>query len=201
MIRFMMWSVVFIFVAGCSSPAIKTHFYTLSKQAVQTQLIDSQQASNLIVIENIHLADYLRQSGIVVKESGSRLQISSNHRWAESLDGALSRSLRSEMESKLDNHRIELVNSRWQALAKFTIKLEIAQFEVDNLNGNAVHSGRYWILNDKGVLIGQRRFNLTLTLNNNGFEHAVKQLQNSVVQLAELLSKDILQLEQLSLND
>ncbi|MEP1743699.1 MAG: ABC-type transport auxiliary lipoprotein family protein [Kangiellaceae bacterium] len=201
MIRFMMWSVVFIFIAGCGSPAIKTHFYTLSKQAVKTQLIDSQQASNLIVIENIHLADYLRQSGIVVKESGSRLQISSNHRWAESLDGALSRSLRSEMESKLDNHRIELVNSRWQALAKFTIKLEIAQFEVDNLNGNAVHSGRYWILNDKGVLIGQRRFNLTLILNNNGFEHAVKQLQNSVIQLAELLSKDILQLEQLSLNE
>ncbi len=201
MIRFMMWSVVFIFVAGCSSPANKTQFYTLSKQAKQTQLIESQQASNLIVIENIHLADYLRQSGIVVKESGSRLQISTHHRWAESLDGALTRSLRSEVESKLDNYRIELVNSQWQALAKFTIKLEIAQFEVDNSNGNAVHSGRYWILNDKGALLGQRRFNLTLTLNNNGFEHAVKQLQNSVVQLAELLSKDILQLEQLSLND
>ncbi len=181
---------------GCSSPTIKTQFYTLSQQTTPTQLVDNQKQLGLIVIENIALADYLRQQGIAVKQSASRLQISSNHRWAESLEGALARSLRSELESNLENHRIELVNRHWQTKAKYTIKIEVTQFEVDNTTRNTVHSGRYWIHNQSGVVIGQRRFNISLALAKSGFEGAVKNLQQSVVQLGELLSEDINQLSQ-----
>lgn len=196
MIKVIKLSFILFMVVGCSSPALKTQFYSLSKQANQTGLIGKQEQLSLIVIENIHLADYLRQSGIVVKESGSRLQISANHRWAEGLDGALSRSLRSEIESKLGNYRVELVNRHWLSAARFTIKIEIAQFEIDNTTNKAVHSGRYWIHDELGKLVGQRRFNLALELTESGFEHAVRRLQLSVAELGELLTKDITALAQ-----
>ena len=86
---------------GCSSPAKKTYFYTLDKQTTQSELIKSEATTQLVVLDEIALADYLRQQGIIVKESRSRLQVSANHRWAESLDGALARHLRGELADGL----------------------------------------------------------------------------------------------------
>ncbi len=175
---------------GCSSPAKKTYFYTLDKQTTQSELIKSEATTQLVVLDEIALADYLRQQGIIVKESRSRLQVSANHRWAESLDGALARHLRGELESKLQNVRFEL-KALQSTEPHLRIKLEVSQFEIDNTARSALSTGRYWIFNHQGELTGHRRFSLSQSLQRDGFEHAVQQLQVNLIELSSLLAQDL----------
>jgi uncharacterized protein len=186
--------VTWILLIGCSSPAKKTYFYTLNTPLNESMLINSSDETQLIVIQDIQLADYLRQQGIIVKQSENRLQVSNNHRWAESLDAAIAASLRASLENNMPGSkekRVELASRYLIAKPTLKVQIEITQFEIDNMRQRSVHTGRYWIRNANDQLLAQRRFNFSQTLSLNGFEHAVSKLQQSVHQLSRLLAEDL----------
>lgn len=185
------FSILIVTLSACTSAPININYYALN-----TEISDSEEHSQnivekpLIVIEAIELAEFLRQQGIVVETDSNQLHMSSQHRWAERLDEALSRNLIVQLETKLPNYRFENAKVHWNKQPKYRANLSFSHFH-SSINRQAVIAGRFWILNQENQLLTKQSFYLTRDLKKNGYSHAVNQLNLTLKELAQLLTESL----------
>lgn len=191
MIRICIFLTVCFFVFGCTTPSKTTSFYTLNEPEKPENVTYQVSNQKMLLIERISLADYLRQSGIVVKNTNNKVSLSSNHRWAEGLESSLSRVIRSQLEHKLSHFRVENLDMQWQEKIDLRMKIEVGNFELDNTENKAVLGGRFWLLGEHGKLLRSRQFLIRKPLDTNGFEHAVSKLEAALEDLAEQMVEEI----------
>ena len=183
---------VLLCLSACSSAPAKIEYYSLSydlhnKVVISTEAGQSQQ---LIVLEPITLADFLRQRGLVVQTSEHKMHMSSQHRWAESLDLALSRTIMGHLENRLPQFRFENQNGRWSEQPEYRLNLSFSHFHT-NANSEVVVAGNFWILTRNNQLIRKERFYLARTLEQDGFLHAVESLNQALAELASKIAVKI----------
>ena len=191
MIRISSALLLTVLVVGCSTEGIQTRFYTLNGPNIHQLKEERGVERPVLLIETISLSDYLRQQGIVVKNTEHRLSISNNHRWAESLENSLSRTVRMELEKRLTQYRIENQNTSWKTKPTLRLKIKVNRFELDNLKKQAVSFGRLWIFDENGELQSSFRYSIEEDLEEGGFEHAVAKLELTVGKLADIITANV----------
>jgi len=191
--RFVACLLVAFLLASCTNETATIRYYKL---AGNTQALDRLAHSDtktdqpLVLIEPIVLAEFLRRKGLVIQKNEYQIQISNIHRWAEELDRATARLIREELEKTLVDFRVEDQNSRWKLKPSFRISIELNQFQVNHKN-QTVTSGQFWIFGKNRVLKAKKYFNFELDLAQDGYEHAISQLERSLVKLSELIAIEV----------
>ncbi len=183
-----------IFLSSCASETTSVRYYKLGSgtiSSMKTETVESKPVLNLadiplIVIEPIRLADFLRQQGLVIQKSNHQLQISNIHRWAEDLTSASVRLIRSELENNRADYRFETQSGRWKTKPAFRLNIELEQFQI-NHNRQTVTSGQFWIFDENKILIVKRKFLIKEKLTKNGYEHAISNLELSLVKLSKII--------------
>lgn len=155
---------VFVFLCAallcsCSHISLPTNVYVIDiPQENDKQYDNNVQLGNgpVIAIMPISVPAYLNRPQIVMREKGSRILISENHRWAENLDKAISRVLAASLTDRLASVNVVAVPLKLGVHSDYTIQLDISRFE-GNLN-DYLELDAFWTLQKNGVKVLQSSF-------------------------------------------
>ncbi len=189
MIQRILLSVLFMSILfGCASSTEPIKFYSFSMGAEEdtdtaavdlTAIIDKPR----IVVMPVQLPRFLRQDGLVMKIGAHEVYTANYHRWAEPLSDAIGRLLVKELNNKSRQYHFEKSVGRWNQNAQFNLRLEFDNFQASDRAKISV-SGRYWLYGKNEELRLDKLFGLDETLKNDGYLHAIEQLEKAVKKLA-----------------
>lgn len=144
-----------------------------------------------LVLDRVTVADFLRQTGLVLQTGSNELQISRQHRWAESLEQALPRSLQSQLQRQTQSYRVLLQGSDFISHADFALRIHIDGFHLLG-NGEALLSGQYQLIDENARMeLKADAFRLTADLRQDGYPHAIQQLQGLLTTLATRIHAEL----------
>jgi len=168
----------------CASETVPVNYYLLtsnSAQGVTQQTLGNKPA---VVLDSVEVANYLRQSGIVMQTADTQVQISKRHLWAETLDVALPKFLFQELQKQSDDFNFYLKNSDFIPRTDYRLLVHIDSFQAND-NGEVICSGRYQIISQTNdELAVTVDFNFKRALENDGYDHAIEQLRSLVGEIA-----------------
>ena len=177
-------SIILLTACSANTPQ-KTQYYLLNSPTSTNSAAVHNKNSQNIAITLIELPDYLKQPSLVLQLSSHQLHYSHFHMWAEPLQSSFLEALRQDL-----NH----INSRLHYFVTAASSPE-ASSDVVFVKINAFHAthqsqailtGTYWLQGkDFTGEIAEHNFNLTVALNQDGYEHAVEQMRKIVSQLAQ----------------
>lgn len=182
-------------LAGCSGSPAKTSHYVL--EPTQALEITNQPTLDhpLVIIKPIYLADFLKQTGLIMQVNQHQLQPARSHLWAESLDEGIKKSLLHDL--KLANLDYTVSGDyQWLAgQARYEVQINIDQFHATH-HSSVVMSGSYWIISTqtKKVLLN-RDFSYQGELKEDGYEHAVSRLRDLIRQLSLQIGESLKSLD------
>jgi len=182
---------VLLTIAGCSAtPATQATYYRLANHAPSGRIaVDS--SAPVLVIERLELAEFLLQSGLVLQQGDNLLQVSRQHLWAESLDVALPKVLQSDLQSAATAFHIYIQGKDFIASTTYNLRLQIDNFQFTD-TGLALLTGQYQLVNAMaGTERLRRNFSFTRDLEQDGYPHAVAQLQTLLEMLARQIAEDL----------
>lgn len=180
-----------LILSACTSAPVNIEYYSLNPKTEAPSSTNKNTAElPLIVIEAVQLAEFLRQQGIVVETGSNQLHMSSQHRWAERLDEAISRNLIAQLEERLDQYRFESHNTRWSKQPTYRINFSFSHFHSTE-NNQAVVAGNFWILDQENKLLNKQRFYLSRDLTQNGYSHSVEQLNLTLRELVNFVANNL----------
>ncbi len=148
-----------LILCSCSHISLPTNVYVIDIPQENAKQFDNSLQSGkgpVIAIMPISIPSYLNRPQIVMREKGSRLQISDNHRWAENLDKAVSRVLASSLTDNLSSVNGVAVPLKLGIHPDYTIQLDISRFE-GNVN-EYLELDAFWTLQKNGKKILQASF-------------------------------------------
>lgn len=180
-----------ICLVSCSGSPTKTSYYIL--ESTQTQATENQPELNrpLVIIKPIYLADFLKQTGLIMQINQHQLQPARSHLWAESLDEGIKKSLLQDLKVANLDYTVS-AGYQWLAeQARYEVQIKIDQFHATD-HSSVVMSGSYWIIGTqaKKILLN-RDFNYQSELQEDGYEHAVSKLRNLIRQLSLQISESL----------
>lgn len=169
---------------SCSSTATKPTYYVLAP--AQASMSEKQPDLNrpLVIIQPIHLADFLEQTGLVMQTQEHQLQYAHSHLWAENLDEGITKALLQDLKAADLDYTVS-ADYRWLAeQARYEIQITIDQFNATD-HSSVVMDGSYWIIDtETKAIVVNRDFNYQQELQENGYEHAVSKLRELTAQLS-----------------
>lgn len=163
-------------------------YYRLDESATA---ISAPVDARTLVIDRVGVADFLRQTGMVLQLGSNELQISRQHRWAEGLEEALPRALQHQLQSKTQDYRVLLSGTDFIANTDTSLRIQIDSFHLLD-NGEALLSGQYQLIDDDArAELKADSFRLVADLQQDGYPHAVQQLQGLLGQLASRIAEQL----------
>ena len=131
-------------MAGCSS---KSNFYQLHPSKQISHNGSSHLKSQVIGVDEVHLADYLDKPQIVTRLTSERLRLHEEERWAGALDKNIQSLLTQNLSEALPGYTF--LASPWDEPMedRYRIYVDVDRFDGDT-NGTVVFDGR-WSLVDK----------------------------------------------------
>ena len=150
----------------------------------------------IAVLQSLNVADYLRDSSLVMQVNQYELQYSRQDVWAEKLQSSFYKALLQDLNGS--NNRSYVAESSPNAMhAETAIIIKLDHFHITDAS-SVVSSGRYWL----SVNESQKSKNIDPTasshtfyfespLKQDGYAHAVEQLRALVDNLAKQIKKDI----------
>jgi uncharacterized lipoprotein YmbA len=186
------FSIIYLFsqLTSCASKPINVNYYTLNgientyKTSIDTA---SSEQQPVILLSTIKLADFLATGALVMQLESHQIQLSNQHRWADNLADAITRRLLNALEGGLPDYRFELNNLLWKSSAQAYITININQFTVlaDN---TTLTSGTFLLFDKNNQPLHKQSFSINRKLSQNGYNHAVVQLELSLSTLAQQIS-------------
>tara|TARA_R110001592_G_scaffold84865_3_gene250826 strand:- start:1448 stop:1921 length:474 start_codon:yes stop_codon:yes gene_type:complete len=138
----------------------------------------------VLAIEDVEMAAYLRQSGIVMQTSGSQLQISKQHLWAENLELSVPKYLATAMQSQSTNYQVYVRNLDYVPSAHYSLRLHIDNLQATD-QGEVVSSGRYQLIdNEDSKQSITVDFYFERDLQEDGYSHAVAKIRELLSDIA-----------------
>tara|TARA_R110000868_G_scaffold403115_3_gene680000 strand:- start:19 stop:618 length:600 start_codon:yes stop_codon:yes gene_type:complete len=173
-------------LSACSSKPVDMNYYLLSPaQAVMPS--NQINKTHQVKVNKIVLADYLKQSSIVMQINDNQMYFSRQNLWAESLENAISNALLRELNqsstTQFNGHQIADNKS-----IRAVLTLHIEHFHATD-KSTVISSGRYWLLEPNSQQTIEKTFYFSLPLEHDGFSHAISQQRL----LLNLLAQDIQQ--------
>jgi uncharacterized lipoprotein YmbA len=174
-------------LGACSSEPVIVHYYALVPPLSAAEEVVQRADKPALVIERVDLAEYLRQSGMIIQSGENQLLVSRNNLWAESLELALPKALVRKLQLQSDDYSYYLKNVDWVDRTDYRLRLRIDSLQATD-KGEVVAAGRYQLISEHGSKPHVfADFNFHRDLDQDGYEHVVEQIQALLAQIAEAI--------------
>ena len=171
-------------IGACASEPLSISYYLLSAPSAEQARMQAMTEKKVLAIEDVEMAAYLRQSGIVMQTSGSQLQISKQHLWAENLELSVPKYLATAMQSQSTNYQVYVRNLDYVPSARYSLRLHIDNLQATD-QGEVVSSGRYQLIdNEDSKQSITVDFYFERDLQEDGYSHAVAKIRELLSDIA-----------------
>ncbi|MCW8107867.1 PqiC family protein [Alteromonas ponticola] len=183
------WIIALVLVlAGCASQSINLNYYLLHSPHGDNKA--EQQPVSQLSLQKLVLPEYLKQRSLVMQTSATTLHFSPHHVWAEPVQSGMLKALENDLWQQ---HQILSVPAGLAQhnndLSRADVAIVVDDF-LPTYEGQAILRGKYWVMYPD-----QRKtmhiFTLQLNLSEDGFEHAVLQMQELVRKLSEHIASTL----------
>lgn len=151
-----MLGVLAAITAGCTV-APPSQFYQLQKPVAE---VGNQKNTATVLLGPLTIADYLQRESIIQRQVDGSLSISSQARWAGSIDNDIGQLLLRQVSQKLGTSRISLYPDRIGMVAQAQVVLSINRLDSGEQQP-AVLEAQWRLLDENGVLTDSRVVSLT----------------------------------------
>ncbi|MEP1449240.1 MAG: ABC-type transport auxiliary lipoprotein family protein [Paraglaciecola sp.] len=184
-----------LLLLGCTSEPLNVRYYLLHTPLNTVNPL-SDKTKPVAVLQPLKIADYLRQSSLVLQVDDHELHFSRQDVWAETLQSAFYNALLQDLNST--GQRNYLTSSAPEAtVATMAIQVQLDHFHATDTS-KVVSSGRYWLTanhanvsSNKMLATSAHSFYFESELTQDGYSHGVKQLRKLIGKLANQIEKDI----------
>lgn len=153
MLRLITLVIVGSLLVGCQQSPRK-QYYLLSATPTASQTVAINQTLGLGPIE---VADYLRNSQIIINRNANHLQITDNAYWGEPLQKGIARVLAVNLMNHQKNTLIE--NFPWRNDATPILGLRLTIYDLQFMNGEALINASWKLINNKTKkILSQQHF-------------------------------------------
>lgn len=153
----------------------------------------------IAVLHSVDVADYLRQSSLVMQVGQHQLHYSRQDVWAEELQSSFYKALLQDLNAT-GQHNYITSSSPNASQAATTITIKLDHFHATD-SSSVISSGRYWLsvnainpLKKNDSASSSHSFFFELELDQDGYANAVKQLRSLIVTLSKQIETDMLAL-------
>jgi len=175
-------------LAACTSTAPAIHHYTLDSGSTEPLNAKSPEAP-LVLVHAPQLADYLRQSYLVMQTGEHQLEFAQRHVWSQSLRSAIPARLARALNVR-DPDRVYITNDDPRAeQATMNLRLRVRDFLPDHRAEVRLRAD-YWFVETGGETLLSRSVNLHQPLKADGYAQAVAQMEQLLLRLAESIADD-----------
>lgn len=185
---------------GCTSEPLSVRYYLLhtpeNKVPNITLVTQPIKTKPTVVLQLLNVADYLRQSSLVMQVNQHELHYSRQDVWAEKLQSSFYKALLQDLNA-IGQRNYVTSSSPNATHATATISIQLEHFHATDTS-TVVSSGRYWVSADapktdksKDLATSIHTFFFESDLKQDGYAHAVEQLRTLVVSLSNKIEKDI----------
>jgi uncharacterized lipoprotein YmbA len=173
---------------ACATPVSTIQYYVLNTaddDAPEAEI--GQQGA--IVLAPVQLADYLNKINLVMKIAENQLYYSEHDVWAQSLQTGIYQALLRDLKSQAMKSHYIAMDSPNANQANKRLVVEFSHFMPTD-QSQVIASGQYWLVDtsDLSNTALSHNFSYTIGLDQDGYAHAVTQLNA----LLDLLSQDII---------
>lgn len=187
--------IVFCLAACASGPAAPIEYYVLAPQIAAVDSVVERSNRPTLVIENVDLATYLRQTGMIIQTGNNQILVSRTHLWAESLESALPKALVRELQRQSDDYSYYLKPLDWVGHTDYRLRLRIDSLQSTD-RGDVVSTGRYQLISaEAAVSPVVVDFNFVRDLDEDGYAYAVEQMGVLIGQIAGAILASVDKLE------
>ncbi|MFT6898731.1 MAG: putative lipoprotein YmbA [Paraglaciecola sp.] len=173
---------------ACASPMSTIQYYVLNTADDEAPAPEIGQRE-VVLLASVQLADYLNKINLVMKIAENQLHYSEQDVWAQSLQTGIYNALLRDLNSQAVQSHYIAMNSPNAKQANKRLIVEFSHFMPTD-QSQVIASGQYWLVDSSDLsntaLI--HNFNYTIPLHQDGYAHAVTQLNA----LLDLLSQDII---------
>ena len=140
-------------LVGCQQSPRK-QYYLLSATPATNKTAEITQTLGLGPVE---VADYLRNSQVIVNRNANRLQITDNAYWGEPLQKGITRVLAVNLMHHQTNTLIETFP--WRSDSTPTLSLRLTIYDLQLINGEAAINASWKLINNKTkAVVSQQHF-------------------------------------------
>ena len=183
-----------LLLASCASSSPSLNYYLLDSGVEASTIVGSAQANNqgrpLVLVEEVTLSEFLRQSSLLVQLEDHEMHYALNHVWAEPLVDAIPKVLLKDLRRSSAEFNFERGTTEWFGKEAYRLKIQIDQFH-PNTAQQVVMSGRYWVTESESGDTIARDFSLTESLTQDGYGHAVVKMRRLMTELAQSLLRSL----------
>lgn len=171
-------------LAACASAPEPIEYYMLASPQTPADSVVELSSKPALVIEEVELAAYLRQSGMIMQTGENQLVVSRNHLWAENLELAVPKALVWELQRKSADYSYYIKTLDWVGQSDFRLRLRIDSLQFTD-QGEVVTAGRYQLISTlmpkEPVFVD---FSFRRDISQDGYAHAVAEINALLGQLA-----------------
>jgi uncharacterized lipoprotein YmbA len=164
-------------LAACASDPVQDQYYSLVLAAddVPVRTMTNMAGARLI-IGPVRMARYLNQAGFATQKGEQQIQIANHSFWAEPLDEGIGKVLVRDIAMGDASLTVTRDAGRWLGKGDCRLRLEFDKFQVTDA-ATVVARGRYWLSSELEGHDVQSEFDLSQSLNVDGYANAVNQLR------------------------
>lgn len=175
---------------GCTHTPVP-HYYVLSTTAETAS--HGARSGPRIGLGPVTLPEYLDRPQIVTRATGSRLELSNAHRWAEPLTASLTRALLANLERELPN--ADIVVHPWRSSLPIAHQVQIEVTRFDRGADSAFHLSARWRLGKPGerdaALTQRSDIDIPLTAKADDYDALVSAANSAVAALAATIAAQL----------
>jgi uncharacterized lipoprotein YmbA len=172
-------------LGACASEPTSISYYMLTTPSSEPVTRQAALPKPSLVIEELELAAYLRQSGIALQTGSNKLQVSRQHLWAENLELAVPKLLLQELQRQSNDFNFYIRNIDFVPQTDYRLRLHIDNLQATE-QGEVLSSGRYQLISNATPAESHTTdFFFTEDLLDDGYEHAVEKMRVLIKDIAE----------------
>ncbi|MFO6424362.1 membrane integrity-associated transporter subunit PqiC [Motilimonas sp. KMU-193] len=179
---------------ACSqTTSIPSQYYALGADDLAMTVVDSNTTATL-VLKPVELPDYLNSTGVVMQLNDNQVHIAEQHLWAGSLNQQLDNLALESMT--LQFPRATVVESAQfypEAGAQYWIlSVSVNRFQ-GRLEGTAVSSGRWQLIDPDGKLVRDELFNYQLPVITKDYPEVIEKLKENWIKFNQSVALQVRQ--------
>lgn len=185
-------AVTFI-LSACATTPHQPWLYSLTTPTTGTTLPNKTPTARAALIVNpIHVAEFLQHSGIIYKTAPNRLSVARQHRWAAPLTAQLRQYIYRGLTARLPSIAV-YPNVSDAPLKTWRLTVEFNSFH-GRFDGKALVAGDWRLRNKNGRVIAQSSFNQAIPLAEDGYEALVAALSKGLERVTDAIASTISEL-------
>ncbi|GGD74869.1 PqiC family protein [Lacimicrobium alkaliphilum] len=178
-----------LLLSACSSAPTQITYYMLDNPT-RTMSAPNNQAPT-VTLQSLNLPDYLRQDGLVMRLSNNRLQLSSEHYWAQRIDASIETIMLKQLNHPDASFHLQSITEPLAQQSDYQLHIQIIHLLIEQQNAVRLQA-RYWVTkSDSHQSLMSANSDIDIQLTADGYEHAVEKMRQALVHFSDEVSKDI----------